>query len=83
MVLIRGILSDRLPVSLFWCFNANAVLAACLRSCELASVAVLLLYCDAVAPLLLAPQLGSSFAYEVSYVWRVAALLGACATHAC
>ena len=55
--------------------------AACLRLCELAAVAVLLLYCDAIAPLLLAPELGSFFAHEVSYIWRVAALLGACGSY--
>jgi hypothetical protein len=43
---------------------------------ELATVTALLYYCDAVSPLILAPQLGSFFASETRLVWRIAAGLG-------
>ena len=62
---------------MFLCADVGSMLAACWRLCETGALAALLPYWDAVAPLLLAPQLGSFFAEEVSHVWRLAALLGA------
>ncbi len=64
-------------LKVFLCADVGGMLAVSLRLCELGAVAALLPYWDAVAPLLLAPQLGSLFAKEVSHVWRLAAMLGA------
>ena len=52
-------------------------MAAIAALTKLAIVTALLLYCDAVGPLVLAPQLGSFFASEAGLVWRLAAALGA------